>query len=195
LPDVRGLELAGICLPAIGVGGDYYDFLPLPDERIGLVIGDVSGKGVPAALLMAGLQPRCAVWRFPASRLRDQPASQRHAPPVHVGLALRHAVLCDLRSARPQPSIQQRGHFPPIHVGPRDAARLSQGGLPIGLMPGSLYGEGRRELGVGDLVAFYTDGVVETPNLEGEEFGEDAHAGDPEPACRHAARRGDGRGD
>jgi sigma-B regulation protein RsbU (phosphoserine phosphatase) len=63
------------------------------------------------------------------------------------------------------------GHFPPIHIGAHGAAYLSQGGLPIGLMPGSLYGEGRRELGLGDLVALYTDGVVETPNASGEEFG------------------------
>jgi sigma-B regulation protein RsbU (phosphoserine phosphatase) len=63
------------------------------------------------------------------------------------------------------------GHFPPIHIGAHGAAYLSQGGLPIGLMPGSLYGEGRRELGIGDLLALYTDGVVETPNAHGEEFG------------------------
>ena len=63
------------------------------------------------------------------------------------------------------------GHFPPIHIGTHGAAFLSQGGLPIGLMPGSLYGEGRRELGLGDVLALYTDGVVETPNVDGEEFG------------------------
>jgi sigma-B regulation protein RsbU (phosphoserine phosphatase) len=63
------------------------------------------------------------------------------------------------------------GHFPPIHLGAQGASYLSQGGLPIGLMPDSLYGEGRRELGIGDLLAFYTDGVVETPNANGEEFG------------------------
>src|SRR4029450_1042946 len=55
VPAVRGLELSGICLPAVGVGGDYYDYLPLPDERVGLVIADVSGKGIPAAVLMAGV--------------------------------------------------------------------------------------------------------------------------------------------
>jgi sigma-B regulation protein RsbU (phosphoserine phosphatase) len=63
------------------------------------------------------------------------------------------------------------GHFPPIHLGAHGASYLSQGGLPIGLMPSSLYGEGRRELGLGDLLALYTDGVVETPNADGEEFG------------------------
>ena len=56
VPQVRGLQLAGACLPAVGVGGDLYDFLPFADELVGLVIADVSGKGIPAALLMAGLQ-------------------------------------------------------------------------------------------------------------------------------------------
>ncbi len=56
VPRVRGMEIAGVCLPAAGVGGDYYDYLPLSDERVGLVVADVSGKGISAALLMASLQ-------------------------------------------------------------------------------------------------------------------------------------------
>src|SRR5262249_20066573 len=56
VPRVSGLQLAGACHPAVGVGGDYYDFIPFAEDRIGLVIADVSGKGIPAALLMAGLQ-------------------------------------------------------------------------------------------------------------------------------------------
>ena len=187
VPIVRGLELAGICLPAIGVGGDYYDFLPLPDERIGLVIGDVSGKGVPAALLMAGLQasvrslalpgiPPCEICRRLNDMLHQSTSASRYAT-LFFAIYDPHDRSLQYSNA---------GHFPPIHVGARDAARLSQGGLPIGLMPGSLYGEGRRELGVGDLIAFYTDGVVETPNASGEEFGEarmleilNRHAGVP----------------
>ena len=64
------------------------------------------------------------------------------------------------------------GHFPPIHIGAHGTSRTCRrADLPIGLMPSSLYGEGRRELGLGDLLALYTDGVVETPNAGGEEFG------------------------
>jgi sigma-B regulation protein RsbU (phosphoserine phosphatase) len=173
VPAVRGLELAGICVPAVGVGGDYYDFLPLPDDRVGIVIADVSGKGIPAALLMAGLQasvrslalpgiPPCEINRRLNEMLHQSTSASRYATLFFA--------LYDPQDRSLQYS--NAGHCRPIHVGPRDAARLSQGGLPIGLMPGSLYGEGRRELGVGDLVALFTDGVVETPNAQGEEFGD-----------------------
>src|SRR5207249_88010 len=56
VPTIRGLEIAGVCLPAAGVGGDYYDYLVLSEDRLGLVVADVSGKGISAALLMASLQ-------------------------------------------------------------------------------------------------------------------------------------------
>ena len=171
-PIVRGLEIAGACIPAIGVGGDYYDFLPLQDERIGLVIADVSGKGIPAALLMAGLQASVRSLALPGvspceinrrlNDMLDQSTSASRYATLFFGL---------YDPADRSLHYSNAGHFPPIHLGAHGAAYLSQGGLPIGLMPSSLYGEGRRELGVGDLLALYTDGVVETPNRDGEEFG------------------------
>ena len=173
VPNFPELELAGICLPAIGVGGDYFDYLPLPDDRMGLVIADVSGKGIPAALLMAGLQASVRTLALPG------------VPPAEVCRRL-NDLLHETTSASRYATLffavydpQNRtvrytnaGHFPPLHVGARGLAHLSQGGLPIGLMPASLYGEGNRELGLGDILALYTDGVVEQPNPEGEEFGE-----------------------
>jgi serine phosphatase RsbU (regulator of sigma subunit) len=173
VPTVRGLELAGICLPAVGVGGDYYDFLPLPDERIGIVIADVSGKGIPAALLMAGLQASVRSLALPG--ISPCEINRRLNEMLHQSTsASRYATLFfALYDPRDRSLLYSNaGHHPPIHLGAHDAGRLSQGGLPIGLMPGTLYGEGRRELGVGDLLAFFTDGVVETPNPLGEEFGD-----------------------
>ena len=173
VPDVRGLELAGICVPAVGVGGDYYDYLPLPDDRLGLVIADVSGKGIPAALLMAGLQasvrslalpgmPPCEVNRRLNDMLHQTTSASRYATLFFALYDPNDGCI----------HYSNAGHCPPIHVGANGTARLSQGGLPIGLMPDSLYGEGRRELAVGDLLALYTDGVVETPSPDGEEFGD-----------------------
>ena len=172
VPVVRGLELAGVCLPAIGVGGDYYDYLPVPDERVGLVIADVSGKGIPAALLMAGLQASVRSLAHPG--LTPCEVNRRLNDMLHQSTsASRYATLFfGLYDPRDRTLVYSNaGHFPPIHIGANGAAYLSQGGLPIGLMGGSLYGEGRRELGIGDLLALYTDGVVETPNAQGEEFG------------------------
>ena len=79
------------------------------------------------------------------------------------------------------------GHFPPIHIGAHGTAYLSQGGLPIGLMPSSLYGEGRRELGLGDLLALYTDGVVETPNAQRRGVRQRAARRDPDAPPGRAA--------
>jgi serine phosphatase RsbU (regulator of sigma subunit) len=172
VPLVRGLELAGVCIPAVGVGGDYYDFLPLQDERIGLVIADVSGKGIPAALLMAGLQASVRSLALPG--VSPCEVSRRLNEMLHQSTsASRYATLFFALYDPADRSVQysNAGHFPPIHLGAHGTSYLSQGGLPIGLMPGTLYGEGRREMGVGDLLALYTDGVVETPNADGEEFG------------------------
>jgi len=173
VPKVRGLDLAGICLPAIGVGGDYYDFLPLPDDRVGIVIADVSGKGIPAALLMAGLQASVRSLALPG--VSPGEINRRLNEMLHQSTSdSRYATLFFAIYDPQDRSLHysNAGHCRPIHVGPPEPGRLSQGGLPIGLMPGSLYGEGRRELGVGDIVALFTDGVVETPNPRGEEFGD-----------------------
>jgi serine phosphatase RsbU (regulator of sigma subunit) len=172
VPVVRGLELAGICIPAIGVGGDYYDYLPLQDERIGLVIADVSGKGIPAALLMAGLQASVRSLALPG--VSPCEVNRRLNDMLHQSTSASRYATLFFGLYDPQDRslhYSNAGHFPPIHIGTHGTAYLSQGGLPIGLMPGSLYGEGRRELGLGDLLALYTDGVVETPNASGEEFG------------------------
>lgn len=173
VPPYPSLELAGGCFPAIGVGGDYFDYLPLPDDRMGLVIADVSGKGIPAALLMAGLQASVRSLALPG--VPPAEVCRRLNDLVHeTTSASRYATLFFAVYDPHDRSLHytNAGHFPPLHMGARGSARLSQGGLPIGLMPDSLYGEGNRELGVGDILALYTDGVVEQPNPAGEEFGE-----------------------
>lgn len=173
VPLVRGLELAGICLPAVGVGGDYYDFLPLPDERIGLVIADVSGKGIPAALLMAGLQASVRSLALPGvspCEINFRLNEMLHRSTSASRYATLFFAFYDPESR--QLVYSNAGHYPPLHLGASGATRLSHGGLPIGLLGESRYGEGCRTLGVGDLVALFTDGVIETPNARDEEFGE-----------------------
>ncbi len=174
VPRVRGLALAGACLPAVGVGGDLYDFLPFSDDRIGLVIADVSGKGIPAALLMAGLQASLRSLALP------------DMPPSEVALRMNEMLLRSTSAARYATmffalhdgrsrilTYSNAGHWPPLHLSANGVARLSAGGMPIGLLPEARYGEGRRELGVGDLLVLYTDGIIETPDLDGREFGEE----------------------
>ena len=173
VPAIRGLELAGVCLPAVGVGGDYYDFLKLSDDRVGLVIADVSGKGIPAALLMAGLQASVRSLALPGAAPCD--INRRLNEMLHLSTSdSRYATLffAFYDPLARQLVYSNAGHHPPLHFGANGMTRLSHGGLPIGLLGDAAYGEGRRELGAGDLVAMFTDGVVETPNAAEEEFGE-----------------------
>ncbi len=172
-PRLAGLEVAGVCLPAVGVGGDYFDFLALPEDRLGLVVADVSGKGIPAALLMAGLQASvrsvslsgcgpAEVNRRVNALLHDTTSDARYAT---LFFALYDPHLREIR-------YSNAGHFPPILLGPTGAVRLTQGGLPLGLFGEATYGEGRRAMAPGDLLVLCTDGLLEAPDTAGLEFGE-----------------------
>jgi sigma-B regulation protein RsbU (phosphoserine phosphatase) len=172
-PRFEGLELAGVCLPAVGVGGDYFDFLPLPGERLGVVVADVSGKGIPAALLMAGLQ--ASVRSVSSSGCGPAEVNERVNALLHDTTSdSRYATMFfalydpELRRIR----YSNAGHFPPILLGPQGAVRLTQGGLPLGLFGGSAYGEGSREMQPGDVMVLCTDGLLEAPDRSGREFGE-----------------------
>lgn len=172
-PRLAGLEVAGVCLPAVGVGGDYFDFLALPEDRLGLVVADVSGKGIPAALLMAGLQASvrsvslsgcgpAEVNRRVNALLYDTTSDARYAT---LFFALYDPHLREIH-------YSNAGHFPPILLGPSGAVRLTQGGLPLGLFGEAAYGEGRRAMAPGDLLVLCTDGLLEAPDPAGLEFGE-----------------------
>jgi len=174
VPTIAGLELTGVCIPATGVGGDYYDYLPVTDNRIGLVIGDVSGKGIPAALLMAGLQ----------ASVRG--LAHATAPPSEVNRRLNEMVYgstSDARYAtffyamydvdRRRLTFSNAGHYPPLLITAGGVTRLLAHGPPIGILEGSEYQQDSCDLAVGDLLVLYTDGIVEAPNRNDEEFGEE----------------------
>jgi serine phosphatase RsbU (regulator of sigma subunit) len=174
VPQVRGLQLAGACLPAVGVGGDLYDFLPFAEDRVGLVIADVSGKGIPAALLMAGLQASVRSLALPT--LAPSEINRRlNEMLLRSTSAARYATMFygDFDGRSRTLTYSNAGHYPPLHLGQDGATRLSEGGLPLGLLAEALYGEGRCVLQEGDLLALCTDGVIEAPNAEDREFGED----------------------
>jgi len=173
VPRIRGLQLAGACLPAVGVGGDLYDFLPFAEDRVGLVIADVSGKGIPAALLMAGLQASVRSLALPS--LAPNEINRRlNEMLLRSTSAARYATMFfghyDGRSRTL--TYSNAGHYPPLHIGADGARRLTEGGLPIGLLGDASYEEGSCILGEGDLLALFTDGIVESPDAEDREFGE-----------------------
>lgn len=171
-PQVTNLELAGICIPAVGVGGDFYDFVMIDDERVCLVIADVSGKGIPAALLMAGLQASVRSLTRPAAEpaqlnFRLNNILFRSSSAAHYATLFLGFFDGTTRTLR----YSNAGHHPPLLIGGTDDDLPGAGGLPIGMFKDSRYAEASHALSPGDLLALFTDGVVEAPNSRNEEFG------------------------
>jgi sigma-B regulation protein RsbU (phosphoserine phosphatase) len=180
LPEIAGLDYFGRCRTALGVGGDYYDFLALADGKLGVALGDVSGKGIAAALTMASLQ---ASLRADAMRAGDDLAgliTRVNAMLYDASTEDRYATLfyAQYDPATHRLSYVNAGHCPPILL--RNAAkngaveRLDQaGGTVVGLLPECAYEQAEVSLAAGDLLVIYTDGFSEdmSPNLE--EWGEE----------------------
>jgi sigma-B regulation protein RsbU (phosphoserine phosphatase) len=179
LPVIAGLDYAGHCRPALGVGGDYYDFLALPEGHLGVAIGDVSGKGIAAALMMASLQ---ASLRSEATRAPDNLATavgNINRLVYEASSSNRYATFFygQYDPASGQFDYVNAGHNPPMlfHVGDgRDTVtRLEPGGTVIGLLESALYDQGSVLLRAGDVLVAFTDGISEAMNLDDEEWGED----------------------
>jgi sigma-B regulation protein RsbU (phosphoserine phosphatase) len=166
------MELDGVCRPAIAVGGDYYDFLKLGEEQLGLVIADVSGKGIPAALLMAGLQASVRALFRPNSDTGEL-TTRLNENLFQFSSGSRYATLFVARYDCGTQTLgySSAGHHPPLLLRGDNVSRLSEGSVPIGMFEGSSYREVRQQLSPGDLLVLFTDGVVETPNAADEEFG------------------------
>jgi sigma-B regulation protein RsbU (phosphoserine phosphatase) len=177
LPPVPGLDYCGQCLPAREVGGDYYDFLELPDGRFGIAIGDVSGKGVGAALMMASLE---ASLRALACVVQD-PADLMGRVNSLVYQASASNRYATLFYAQYHPATRcltyvNAGHNPPVVLrnngGNCQVLRLETGGPVIGLLP-QRYERGVFAHEPEDLVVLFTDGVSESMNARDEEWGEE----------------------
>ena len=175
LPPCRTLEYAGICIQARQVGGDYYDFLNLGRERLGLVIGDIAGKGIAAALLMANLQ---ANLRSQCAIALDQP--QRFLRSVNqlffentVDSAYATLFFAEYDDRQQRLRYANCGHLSGLLLRADDTLeRLDTTGSVLGLFEEWDCSIGERQLRSGDLFVLYTDGVTESFNEAGEEFGE-----------------------
>ena len=171
-PDIAGLELAGICRQAIAVGGDYYDYVQLEDGRVGLVIADVSGKGVPAALLMASLQ--ASVRSLFLTTADPGELSGRLNDALYQASSEGRYATAFLATYDPETrrlSYSRAGHLPPLIVRGRLTIECLDGGMPIGMLAGSVYDTGTQTLAPGDLLTLFTDGVTETASPDDEHFG------------------------
>jgi phosphoserine phosphatase RsbU/P len=176
LPKLNSLDYAGLCVQARSVGGDYYDFLSYGSQRLGLVLGDISGKGMAAALLMANLQ----------ANLRSQYATGWNAPnqllqsvnrlfyenTIDSAYATLFFTEYDDRSRRLR--YANCGHYSPLLLHSNgEVERLDSTGTVIGLFEKLECDVEERQLQPGDTLVLFTDGVTESCDTHGEEFGEE----------------------
>jgi len=198
-PAIPGLRCASFYRPAHTVGGDYYDFLPLEDGAWGIAIGDVSGKGIGAALVMATLQaslraqtlrPRSTI----ETLMKNVNRLLRESSPAEFFASLFYAEY------QPAPRLLRyvnAGHNPPVVVrrsnGRCRILALHSGGVPVGALEESHYESETIQLEAGDVVVGYTDGVTESENVDGSAFGQehlkailcDCRARDPQDILQH----------
>jgi serine phosphatase RsbU (regulator of sigma subunit) len=176
LPAMRSLEYAGVCLQTRRVGGDYYDFLDLGQDRLGLVIGDIAGKGMPAALLMANLQAnlrsQCAIAVDEPERLLRSVNRLFCENTADNAFATFFYSEFDDRTGRLR--YANCGHLPALLLrGDDHVDRLESMAPVLGLFTGWECRTAERQLSPGDVLAIYTDGITEAFNDRDEEFGEE----------------------
>jgi serine phosphatase RsbU (regulator of sigma subunit)/anti-sigma regulatory factor (Ser/Thr protein kinase) len=172
LPTIDGWRLDAYWQPAQAVGGDFYDFIGLPDGKLGIVIGDVTDKGVPAALVMASTR----------SILRA--AAERHSAPgqvlarvnmlLHPEIPPKMFVTCLYAIFDPATGrfwFANAGHNLPAFHTARGVVELRARGMPLGLLPDMEYEEAETTLAPGDLLLLYSDGLAEAHNEEREMYG------------------------
>jgi len=176
LPPLQSLEYAGICHQARQVGGDYYDFLELGSERLGLVIGDISGKGIAAALLMANLQ---ANLRSQSALALDQPerllrsVNQLFCESTTDG-AFATLFFAEYDGPARRLRYANCGHLAALLLRANDSLeRYEATATVLGVFKNWDCTIGETALCPGDLLALYTDGITESFNDDSEEFGED----------------------
>ncbi|PYU83554.1 MAG: serine/threonine protein phosphatase [Acidobacteria bacterium] len=176
-PEVAGANIAFATRPQNSVAGDYYDaFYPNPEdrERLMVVIADVAGKSVPAALLMATLQASLRTIAGENAALADLVARLNRYSCAHSlnGLRFTTAVLSEYNPLSRNLTYVNAGHNAPILRRANGTLEtLEAGGLPLGIQSAAKYETARLELRPGDALIFFTDGVVEAFNESGEEFG------------------------
>jgi len=184
-PVLKGLRVLGLCQPARMVSGDYYDYQSLSDHQLAIAIGDVAGKGISAALLMATIQAslrmdlRAALelhtssngFALSTARLVSDLNQQLYATTSPEKFATFCFALYDESTG--VVTYTNAGHPPPILIRSGAATQLDINGTVVGAFPFSKYGESKVQMETGDLLLWYTDGITEPENAYGEMFGEE----------------------
>jgi serine phosphatase RsbU (regulator of sigma subunit) len=172
-PQLEGWQIYPLYRPAREVGGDFYDFFELKDGRLGIVVGDATGKGVPAALVMASARSMLRA----VAQASDSPgeALRRVNDPLATDIPPNMFVTCFYAILDPKSgslTYANAGHdLPYLHRLSGAAEELRARGMPLGLMPGMGYEQKQTILNSGEAALLYSDGLVEAHDPEGEMFG------------------------
>jgi phosphoserine phosphatase RsbU/P len=172
-PQIPGYEFQGISFPCYEIGGDYYDFIQRDDGRLVIALGDVSGKGTAAALLMSSLHAAIHAQTGSHDTIVETISAvnkylAENIPPNRF-VTLFYAELDPESGAV---SFLNAGHNPPLIVHAAGTVeQLASGGLPLGIKADADYREGRTHMQMGDVLVIYSDGVTEAASPTGEEFG------------------------
>jgi sigma-B regulation protein RsbU (phosphoserine phosphatase) len=174
-PEILHYQIDGKSIPAKEVGGDYFDFIPLKNNKLVFCLGDISGKGIPAALLMANLQ----------ALLRGQTLMEI---PCKDCIAFTNNLLCNstdgnkyatlfyavLNTSENKITYCNAGHNEPILIDQEDnISRLKEGGIIVGILPGMVYEEKTIDFMADSLLVVYSDGITEAMDSNEREFGEE----------------------
>ena len=172
LPSINGWNVDAFYRPARAVGGDFYDFIQLDDRRLGVVIGDVTDKGVPAALVMATcrsmLRAAAAQHDSPSAVLADVNEHLVPEIPPAMFVTCLYAII-DIEDG--QVVFANAGHNLPYVRTSDGVLELRATGMPLGLMPDMTYDERTHALGAGDVMVLTSDGITEAHSPEGEMYG------------------------
>lgn len=174
LPSVPGLDIAAICRPARVVSGDYYDFISLSPTRVAMVVADISGKGIFAALLMASLQAALrstAIFESCASSAEIVTRLNRHLFKNTSDDRYATLFLGIYDSEAKTLTYTNAGHLPPLFITDGCVQNLDQGGTVVGLFEDAKYSECTMLVKSGSLLVAFSDGLTEPENVYGEEFG------------------------
>lgn len=174
-PSMQGLDLAGFHAPCRTVGGDYYDFFEMLDGRALSVVGDVAGKGMPAALLMANLQARVQLLAEECRSITCVVSKLNRALSLHCpSNRFITFFACALNPADGEVTYCNAGHNPPFLIrASGEAEVLREGGIILGIRPAEIYEEHHAHLDCGDMLVLYSDGVTEATEAGKGEAGED----------------------
>ena len=173
-PSIPGWEVWSATTPANDVGGDLIDYIEGGGGRTGVVLGDVAGKGMGAALLCAKLQATLRALAPSALDLKTLGASLNGVL-ARAGLDNRYATLfyAEIASESSEVRYLNAGHNPALLVRGATIESLPASSLPLGMLPGTAYAEGSARLQRGDVLVLYSDGISEATNAAGEEYGLD----------------------